>query len=113
MNINVFLIRLLQFITFALFIFAALVYAGVFLLVPLDLLFQATRILHGIGFPVVLAFLAAGAALGWLGKQVWEMPELWRLVVDIGMKLVALGREQIKRYDEVLAVYQTSGARSE
>lgn len=113
MNINVFLIRLLQFITFALFIFAALVYAGVFLLVPLDVLFQATRLLHGMGFPMVLAFLAAGGGLGWLGKKVWEMPALWKLVVDIGMQLVALGREQIKRYDEVLAAHQTGGVRSE
>ncbi|BBL70685.1 hypothetical protein [Methylogaea oryzae] len=112
MNINVFLIRLMQFITFALFIFAALVYAGVFLLVPLDILFQGTRVLHGMGFPVVLAFLGAGAALGWLGKKVWEMPALWQLVLDIGMQLVAHGREQIKRYDDVLASYQTSSPQS-
>lgn len=110
MNINVFLIRLLQFITFAVFLFAALVYAGAFLLVPLDIIFQVTRLLHGIGLPTIMALLVAGGAVWYVGKRLWEMPALWHLVWDVGMQIVSFGQAQVKRYDEVLADYRNTAA---
>lgn len=110
MNINVFLIRFLQFTTFALFLFAFLVYAFTFVLLPLAVLFQVTRLLHGIGLPVVIALLAAGGAVGYVGKTLWQMSNLCRLVWDIGMQMVAFGQAQIQRYEQVLAEYQSAVA---
>lgn len=106
MSINIFLIRLLQFATFAVFLFAVLVYSGIFLLLPLDILFQITRMLHAMGLPVILALAAGCGAMWYVGKKLWQMTELWQLVVEVGMLFVDFGREQIKRYDELLAVYR-------
>lgn len=113
MNINVFLIRLLKFITFALFLFAMLVYAGAFVLLPLDILFQLTRVFQGFGMPVVMALLASGGVLGYVGVKLRDMPGLYQLVWDIGVQLITFGRGQISRYDELLAGYQPEAAASE
>lgn len=113
MNINIVLIRILQFTTFALFLFGALVYVGVFLLLPLDLLFQIMRALHAIGLPVVIALLAAGGAVGYVGMQLWKMSDLCHLVLDIGKQMLAMGRAQLKRYEELLAAYQPNNSPAE
>ncbi|TAN51917.1 MAG: hypothetical protein EPN21_05340 [Methylococcaceae bacterium] len=107
MNINIFLIRFLQFTTFALFLFAFLVYAFTFVLLPLAVLFQVTRLLHGIGLPVVIALLGAGGAVAYVGKTLWGMSTLCHLVWDIGMQIVTFGKAQLQRYEQVLAEYQS------
>jgi hypothetical protein len=79
-----------------------LVYFGVMLLLPLDILTQIIRIFHGIGLPTVLAAGLGIGALGYLGYLVSRRPELYKLVVDIGVQLISFGYSQIQRFDPLI-----------
>lgn len=103
MKLNLLLARTFQFVTFVFFTFTALVYVGLILVLPLDILTQVIRLLMGIGFPVVLAAGAGIAALGYLAYAVSRMPELYTLMYEIGRELVLFSHRQIKRFDPLIA----------
>ncbi len=102
MKLDQTLVKVFKFITFVFFTFAALLYVGVLLLLPLDVLFQVVRLFHTIGFPTAIAALIGIGLVGYLGLTISKMPELCGLIVDIGKQLVAFGHSQIKRCDELL-----------
>lgn len=102
MKIDLLLAYLFKFVTFVLFSFMVLVYAGLLVLLPLDILFQVVRLLAAIGLPILIAIAAGIGALGFLGCRVYHMPTLYRLVLDVGWQLVGFARDQIKRYDALI-----------
>jgi hypothetical protein len=103
MKLNLLLARVFQFVTFVFFTFMTLVYVGLILVLPLDILTQIIRLLMGIGFPVLLAAAAGIGALGYLAYAVSRMPELYTLMYEIGRDLVLFAHRQIKRFDPLIA----------
>ena len=108
MKIEQTLVKVFKFVTFVFFTLTALVYVGIILLLPLDILFQIVRILHAIGLPTVIAAALGIGAIGYLGLRIARMPALCDLVVDIGRQLVDFGHAQIKRCDALLEGGQAS-----
>lgn len=102
MKIDLILAKAFKFVVFVLFTFMTLVYFGVMLLLPLDILTQIIRIFHDIGLPTVLAAGLGIGALGYLGYLVSRRPELYKLVVDIGVQLISFGYSQIQRFDPLI-----------
>ncbi|MBM4200396.1 MAG: hypothetical protein FJ189_03830 [Gammaproteobacteria bacterium] len=102
MKLELILAKVLKFFTFVLFMFMVLVYFGFLLLLPLDILTQLTRIFSAIGFPTVIAAALGIGAVGYLGYQIYRMPRLYGLVVDIGMELIAFGQAQLRRFDPLI-----------
>jgi len=102
MKIDLILAKTFKFVVFVLFTFMTLVYFGVMLLLPLDILTQIIRIFHGIGLPTILAAGLGISALGYIGYIVSRMPELYKLVVDIGIQLISFGYSQIQRFDPLI-----------
>jgi len=102
MNINIALTKTFKFITFVLFTFMALVYFGVLLIIPLDIMTQLIKLLHGLGLPTVVAVAAGIAGLAYLGWVVSKMPELYKLLLNIGVEIASFGNTQIKRFDALL-----------
>jgi hypothetical protein len=109
MNLNFLLTKLFQFVTFALFIFMTLVYFGVLLLLPLDFLFQVVRLLHSMGLPAPVSLPISGALLVYIGYQIYRMPDLYTLVIDIGRQLITFGHAQIKRFDPLIELTKQPG----
>lgn len=101
MKLEMILTKVFKFVTFVLFTFMTLVYFGVLLVLPLDVLFQIVRIFHAIGLPTALAAAAGIAAFGYLGFVVSKMPALYGLILDIGKQLVVFGQNQLVRFDEL------------
>lgn len=99
MTVNVALIRLLQFITFSLFLFAAMIYEGAFLLLPLDILYQVTRGLQALGLPVMLALAAGCCVVAWAGRALWKRAALCCAIAEIGVELLQFGSLQARRFD--------------
>jgi hypothetical protein len=99
MKVNVALIKLLQFITFSLFLFSAMIYEGTFLLLPLDVLYQVTRGLQALGLPVVLALAAGCGVLAYGGYSLRKRADLCRAIVEIGVELLQFGSRQARRFD--------------
>lgn len=104
MNIELALTTIFKFLTFVLFTFMVLVYFGLLLLLPLDVLTQLIRIFSGIGLPTFLAGLLSVGAVGYLGYMVSRMPQLYHLVLDIGIELISFGHSQLKRFDPLIEV---------
>jgi hypothetical protein len=108
MKINLILAKFFKFVTYVLFMFMTLVYFGMLVVLPLDLMTQVIRIFAGLGFPTALAAMIGMAALGYVGLQVYRMPQLYQLVLEIGLQLLAFGREQVKRFEPLIEEAQSS-----
>lgn len=106
MKINLILAKFFKFVTYVLFMFMTLVYFGMLVVLPLDLMTQVIRIFAGLGFPTALAAMIGIAALGYIGLQVYRMPQLYQLVLEIGLQLMAFGREQVKRFEPLIEEVQ-------
>ncbi|HUL13125.1 MAG TPA: hypothetical protein VLU73_13270 [Methylococcaceae bacterium] len=104
MKLNLILAKAFQFVIFVLFTFMALVYFGALLIVPLGVMAQPIKFLSAIGLPTVLSLATGIAILAYLGLAVSKMPELYKLVIDIGVDLVTFGHTQIKRFDPLIEV---------
>jgi hypothetical protein len=108
MKVDQTLAKVFKFVTFVFFTFTALLYVGVLVLLPLDVLFQIVRIFHAIGLPTAIAALLGIGAVGYIGIEISKMPALCQLIVDIGKQLVDFGHSQIKRCDSLIE--ETRGA---
>ena len=102
MKLEWILAKVLKFFTFVLFMFMVLVYFGFLLLLPLDILTQLIRIFSAIGLPTLAAAALGIGAVGWLGHRIYHMPQLYQLVIDIGMELIAFGQAQLRRFDPLI-----------
>lgn len=112
MKLNLILAKVFKFVTFVLFTFMTLVYFGVLLILPLDIMAQVIRLLVLIGLPAVISAVAGIGVLAYVGLMVYRMPELYQLVLNIGLDLVNFGHAQIKRFDTIIetATVQESGS---
>jgi hypothetical protein len=110
MKLDQTLVKVFKFVTFVFFTFVALLYMGVLVLLPLDVLFQVIRIFHAIGLPTVIAAALGIGAVGYLGLAISKMPALCELIVDIGKEIVAFGHSQIKRCDALIEQAGTGSA---
>lgn len=102
MKLDQILVKTFKFITFVFFTFTVLLYFGVLLLLPLDVLFQVTRIFHAIGLPTVIAAAIGIGAVGYLGLTLSKMTDLCALIVDIGKQMIEFGHAQVKRCDALI-----------
>lgn len=108
MKIELVLTKVFKFLTFVLFTFMVLVYFGFLLVLPLDILTQLIRIFSGIGLPTVIAAALSVGAVGYLGYAVYRMPDLYKLVLDIGVELITFGHAQLKRFDPLIEVARST-----
>jgi hypothetical protein len=96
-NLNVALIRVLQFVVFALFTFMVLVYFGTLILLPLDIVVMLSKVLGGSIFSVILAV----PAVAFLGKVVYNTPGLIQMLIDNGIDLVNMGKERVEAFNKL------------
>lgn len=102
MKIELALTTVFKFLTFVLFTFMVLVYFGLLVLLPLDVLTQLIRVFSAVGFPTIVAGALSIGAVGYLGYTISRMPKLYHLVLDIGVELIAFGHTQLKRFDPLI-----------
>lgn len=101
-KINVALVRLLQFLVFALFTFMVLVYFGAMILLPLDLIGFLIKLLGFIGFNGVIAALVAVPTVGYLGLMAYKIPGLVKMLIDTGLDLVNTGKSRVEAFNPIL-----------
>lgn len=110
-KINLALIRLLQFVVFAFFTFAVLVYVGAMVLLGLDLLLLLINALELIGIGGVIATVVSLPVVGYLGLVVYRTPKLCDLLVNIAVDLVGQGKGRIEEFNAIAANYTDQGAK--
>jgi hypothetical protein len=102
-NLNVALIRLLQFVVFALFTFIVLVYFGTLILLPLDVVVLMTKLLSLLGIGTLFGAIVGVSVVVYLGKIVYSTPGLIQMMVDNGIDLVNTGKQRVEAFNKFAA----------
>lgn len=100
-NVNVALVRLLQFVVFVLFTFMVIVYFGAMILLPLDAAVLLIKLLTVFGLNSFIAAFIAIPAVAYLGLKVYRIPGLGKMIVDTGVELVSMGKAKIESFNSV------------
>jgi len=99
-NLNVVLIRLLQFVVFAVFTFIVLVYFGTLVLLPLDIIVLISQFFDLIGLGNLFGAIIAVPAVAYLGKIVYQTPGLIPMIIENGIDLAALGKQRVDAFNK-------------
>ncbi|MDT4329090.1 hypothetical protein ACQE3E_08325 [Methylomonas sp. MED-D] len=102
-NLNVALVRLVQFVVFVLFTFIVLVYFGTMILLPLDIVVLITKLLGVLGIGSLFGAVVAVPLVAYLGKIVYSTPGLIKLVVDNGIELANAGKQRVEAFNDIAA----------
>lgn len=100
-KINIALVRLIQFVVFAVFTFAVIVYFAAIVFIPLDALVMLSKLLSVAGINAFIAVLISLAIVGYLGKMIYVTPNLVSMIVQIGMDLIKMGKEKVAAFNKV------------
>jgi len=100
-TLKVSVVRVTQLLTIVLFSFFTMTYFGAFLLLPLSLIYWLGLLL-GFLLPSLLAGMVALGLVGYLGLQVYRMPEIYKTIACGGMQLIDLGYAQVQRLGDLL-----------
>jgi len=93
-KVNLGLAKFLQFIVIVFFTFVLAFYFGSLLLIPLAILIGVVDILTAIGFNGIFATIVAIPAVGWVCYTVYNIPGLFQALLDTGIKMYELSKEQ-------------------
>jgi hypothetical protein len=100
-NLNVVLVRLLQFVVFVLFTFIVLVYFGTMILLPLDFVVLITKFLNMLGIGTLFGAIVAVPAVGYLGKIVYKTPGLIQMIIENGIDLANIGKQRVEAFNKL------------
>lgn len=100
-NLNVALVRLLQFVVFVLFTFIVLVYFGTMILLPLDIVVLMAKFLNVFGIGTLFGAIVAVPVVAYLGKIVYNTPGLIQMIIDNGIDLVNLGKQRVEAFNKI------------
>lgn len=100
-NVNVALVRLLQFVVFVLFTFIVLVYFGTMILLPLDIVVLISKALGMLGIGTLFGAIVAVPVVAYLGKVVYGTPGLIQMIVDNGIDLANIGKQRVDAFNKI------------
>lgn len=99
-NLNVALVRLLQFVVFVLFTFIVLVYFGTMILLPLDIVVLISKFLGLLGIGSLFGTIVAVPVVAYLGKIVYGTPGLIAMIVENGIDLANIGKQRVEAFNK-------------
>jgi len=101
-NVNIALVRLLQFVVFVLFTFMVTVYFGAMVLLPLDLIALLVKFLGSVGLHGFIGALLAIPVACYLCMIVYKTPKLCTMIVDTGVDLMKTGKARVEAYNDIV-----------
>lgn len=109
MKLKYYLALLFQAVVSLIFITTVLFYGGIIVLVPLAILLYSIKIVALLA-PTVLAVVAGIGILGYLGLQVYKMPELTEALLGVASDLIAFGNKQKDRFSPIIEASKGNAA---
>jgi len=100
-KVNVALVRLLQFVVFAIFTFMVLAYFGAMILVPLDLVVLILKVFGLVGLDGIIGAAIAVSIVAYLGMVVYKTPGLIKIIIDTGLDLVSTGKGRVEAFNAI------------
>ena len=107
-QLNVVLVRIVQFAIFTVFTFMVLAYLGTLLLLPLDGIVMLSGLLTFLGMPGFSASVIAIAVVGYLVYVLYKTPGLGQTLFDIGIDLIMTAYARIVSFEQVVASVKAS-----
>lgn len=101
-KVNIALVRLLQFVVFAVFTFVVMAYFGAMLLLPLDAVAILVKIMGVVGIHGFIGALIAIPAVGYLCLMVYKTPGLCQMMIDTGLELVKTGKAKVDAFNAIV-----------
>ena len=102
-NLNVALVRLIQFVVFVLFTAIVLTYVGALVLLPLDLVVLIGKLLAVVGIGKLFGTIIAVPAVAYCGMIIYKTPGLVQMLIDTGIDLVNAGKQRIEAFNAIAA----------
>lgn len=100
-KINFFLVKLLQFVVFAVFTFVVMAYFGAMILLPLDAVAILVKLMGVVGIHGFIGALIAIPAVGYLCMIVYKTPGLCDMILEIGLDLVKTGKAKVDAFNPI------------
>lgn len=100
-KINFFLVKLLQFVVFAVFTFVVIAYFGAMILLPLDAVAILVQLMGVVGIHGFIGALIAIPAVGYLCMIVYKTPGLCDMILEIGLDLVKTGKAKVDAFNPI------------
>jgi len=100
-NINVALVRLIQFVIFVFFTFLVISYFAVMVMIPLDAVVMIADLFSLIGLNTLGGALIGAPVVGYLCKMGYDIPALRAIIVDTGMELVKTGKAKVDAFNAI------------
>ena len=100
-KVNVGLVRLLQFLVFALFTFMVIAYFGAMVLLPLDAVALLIKLMSVFGLHGFIAALIAIPAVGYLSLMVYNTPGLCKMIIDTGVDLIKTAKLRVDAFNAI------------
>jgi hypothetical protein len=97
-KLNYFLVKLLQFVVFAVFTFVFMTYVGAMVLLPLDAIAILVKLMGVVGIHGFIGALIAVPAVGYLCMIVYKTPGLCQMIVDTGIDLIKTGKAKVDAF---------------
>lgn len=100
-NLNVAVVRFLQFVVFVLFTTIVMIYFGVLILLPLDLVVLISKALGLVGIGSLFGTIIAVPVVAYLGKIIYNTPGLLQLLIENGLDLVHTGKLRVDAFNKI------------
>ncbi len=100
-KLNFYLVKLLQFVVFAVFTFVVLTYFGAMLLLPLDAVAILVKLMGIVGIHGFIGALIAIPAVGYLCMIIYKTPGLCEMVLEIGLDLIKTGKAKVDAFNSI------------
>ncbi len=100
-KLNYYLVKLLQFVVFAVFTFVVLAYFGALILLPLDAVAILVKLMGLVGIHGLIGAVIAIPAVGYLCLVVYKTPGLCQMVIDIGLDLIKTGKAKVDAFNPI------------
>lgn len=101
-KVNVALVRLLQFIVFAVFTFTVLVYFSAMVLLPLDAVAIMIKFFGLFGLNTLIGALIAIPVVCYLAMAAYKIPGLAKMVIDTGLDLVSTAKVRVEAFNAIV-----------
>jgi hypothetical protein len=100
-KLNYFLVKLLQFVVFAVFTFVFMTYVGAMVLLPLDAIAILVKLMGIVGIHGFIGALIAVPAVGYLCMIIYKTPGLCQMIVDTGIDLIKTGKAKVDAFGDI------------
>jgi hypothetical protein len=106
-KLNYYLVKLLQFVVFAVFTFVVLTYFGALVLLPLDAVAILVKLMGLVGIHGLIGAVVAIPAVGYLCLMVYKTPGLCQMILDIGLDLIKTGKAKVDAFNPIADAVKT------